>query len=66
MRDEEWTATLASGRKVVYTLKQMTQTLASISAKVEGSPVEYLHNNVSATMTQAQVVAEFAHDIAMR
>jgi len=66
VRNEEWIATLPSGKNVRYTYKEMTETLASISAQVEGSAVVYMHNNVLAPMTHQQVEAEFAHDVAMR
>jgi hypothetical protein len=66
MRNEEWSVELPDGRTVRYTYKEMTETLAFITAQVQGNAVVYMHNNIPAPMTNAQVEAEFAHDIAMR
>jgi len=63
---EEWTAQLPSGTKVRYTYTEMTTTMASITAQVEGDAVLHMLNNVPAPLTRQQVQDFFADKLAMQ
>jgi len=62
---EEWSAELPNGRRVQYTNREMTETMACITAKVDGNDVVHT-KNVRIPITHAEVEAEFADDVTTR
>ena len=63
MKKDEWTAALPDGRNVKYTFRQLTDTIATISAQLVGNDIVHMHNNVRASITREQVEADFASEL---
>jgi roadblock/LC7 domain-containing protein len=59
MKEDSWNAISTDGRIVKYAYKELSDGIASISAKVSGRFLMMLQRSISAPLTRKQVEAVF-------